>query len=100
MGHYNGYVPAHLRLFQHILPTCLILVIAMSEPLEHIALARYRFTVAAAQPLLLPEYKGSALRGGFGAVFRRIGCMLRLLSSSVIFHLQRGKMRPVQRGLR
>lgn len=35
------------------------------------------FTSEADDPLVLPAYKGSALRGGFGAAFRRIACALR-----------------------
>lgn len=38
-------------------------------------LARFRLCVKARTPLLLPAYKGSALRGGFGNVFRRLACL-------------------------
>lgn len=37
--------------------------------------ARFRLTLKARTGLALPEYKGSALRGGFGHVFRRIACL-------------------------
>lgn len=40
--------------------------------------AVYKVTVRAGeQGLLLPPYKGSTLRGGFGSVFRRISCSMR-----------------------
>lgn len=35
----------------------------------------FRFQLKAKDPLFLPAYKGSALRGGFGQVFRRIACL-------------------------
>jgi len=37
-------------------------------------LARFRLRLKAKETLYLPTYKGSALRGGFGQVFRRIAC--------------------------
>ena len=37
-------------------------------------LARYRFNLEAIEPLRLPPFKGSALRGGFGHTFKRIVC--------------------------
>jgi hypothetical protein len=37
-------------------------------------LARYRFTLEALEPLHLPPFKGSALRGGFGHTFKRLVC--------------------------
>ncbi|MBI3248499.1 MAG: CRISPR system precrRNA processing endoribonuclease RAMP protein Cas6 [Deltaproteobacteria bacterium] len=37
--------------------------------------ARFRFHLRAQECLRLPPYKGSALRGGFGQVFRRIACL-------------------------
>jgi hypothetical protein len=42
--------------------------------LPDLSLARYRFTLRALEPLNLPPYKGSVLRGGFGYVFRRTVC--------------------------
>lgn len=42
--------------------------------LPAISLARYRFTLAADDPMLLPPYKGSTLRGGFGHAFKRMVC--------------------------
>ena len=42
-----------------------------------IPLARYRFTAVVQQPLALPEYAGSLLRGQFGAALRNVACMTR-----------------------
>jgi len=43
--------------------------------LYNLRLARYRVELEAGpEGLLLPRYKGSTLRGGFGRVFRRICC--------------------------
>ncbi len=39
-----------------------------------LSLARYRLTLKAVEPLHLPPYKGSALRGGVGHVFKRLAC--------------------------
>lgn len=40
-------------------------------------LARYRFTARVQQPLALPDYAGSLLRGQFGAALRSVACMTR-----------------------
>ncbi len=40
-------------------------------------LARYRFTARVQQPLALPDYAGSLLRGQFGAALRNVACMTR-----------------------
>ena len=40
-------------------------------------LARYRFTAQVQQPLALPEYAGSLVRGQFGAALRNVACMTR-----------------------
>ncbi len=40
-------------------------------------LARYRFTARVQQPLALPHYAGSLLRGQFGAALRDVACMTR-----------------------
>jgi len=37
-------------------------------------LARYRFDLEAVEPLQLPPYKGSTLRGGFGYAFKKMVC--------------------------
>ncbi len=40
-------------------------------------IARYRFTARVRQPLALPDYAGSLLRGQFGAALRNVACMTR-----------------------
>ena len=40
-------------------------------------IARYRFTAVVQQPLPLPDYAGSLLRGQFGAALRQVACMTR-----------------------
>ena len=40
-------------------------------------IARYRFTARLQQPLPLPDYAGSLLRGQFGAALRNVACMTR-----------------------
>lgn len=42
--------------------------------LPDLRVARYRFTLKALEPLHLPPYKGSALRGGFGQTLKRLTC--------------------------
>jgi len=42
-----------------------------------LALARYRVTLEALEPLDLPAYLGSTLRGAFGRAFRRLCCLAR-----------------------
>ncbi len=44
---------------------------------RQIALSVYRFTLQAQDELILPDYWGSTIRGGFGHVFRRIACPAR-----------------------
>jgi hypothetical protein len=46
----------------------------MDTPLP---IARYRFTARVLQPLSLPDYAGSLLRGQFGAALRNVACMTR-----------------------
>jgi hypothetical protein len=38
-------------------------------------LAKYRFTLQPREPLHLPRFAGSTLRGAFGAVFRHVSCV-------------------------
>ncbi len=48
-----------------------------SEPgieLPDLRVARFRFTLRVEEPLQLPPYKGSALRGGFGHTLKRLTC--------------------------
>lgn len=44
---------------------------------QQLPLCRYTFTVRAEQPLRLPEFAGSMLRGAFGNALRRVACMTR-----------------------
>ena len=37
----------------------------------------FHFEIIAQEPLILPSYKGSTLRGGFGNAFRRVVCALK-----------------------
>jgi len=37
----------------------------------------FRFTIVPSEPLILPLFKGSTLRGGFGHAFKRVVCILR-----------------------
>lgn len=39
--------------------------------------ARFRLELRAREPITLPPYKGSTLRGGFGAAFKGVACALR-----------------------
>lgn len=45
--------------------------------IDEFRLARYRLTLQARDRLLLPPYKGSTFRGGFGNAFKRISCSNR-----------------------
>ena len=50
----------------------------MIQPvLKSVRWATFRFRLAPTEGLFLPEYKGSAFRGGFGHVFRKVACPLR-----------------------
>jgi hypothetical protein len=42
--------------------------------LAKLRVAKYRLALEAVDPLRLPAFKGMTLRGGFGAVFRRMTC--------------------------
>jgi hypothetical protein len=46
----------------------------------HLSAARFRLGLEVVEPMVLPPYKGSTLRGGFGGVFRRIACSQRQLA--------------------
>ena len=48
---------------------------ALNSDAHHTPLARYRFTFRMVEPLRLPEYAGSLLRGQFGAALRKLACM-------------------------
>ena len=45
-----------------------------SIQLPNLHIARYRFTLTVLEPVYLPPYKGSALRGGFGHTLKRLVC--------------------------
>ncbi|MBZ0169326.1 hypothetical protein MELA_00766 [Candidatus Methylomirabilis lanthanidiphila] len=45
--------------------------------LDSFRVARFSLTLEARDRLRLPPYKGSALRGGFGHVFRKVACTVR-----------------------
>jgi hypothetical protein len=49
----------------------------MDAPLRHFKYARFQFLLKAIDRLYLPEYKGSALRGGFGYAFKKVVCALK-----------------------
>jgi hypothetical protein len=42
----------------------------------------FRFTIVPSEPLILPLFKGSTLRGGFGHAFKRVVCALRKTNCS------------------
>ena len=42
--------------------------------LENLKIARFRFEMVAQEEAVLPKFKGSTLRGGFGYVFKSIAC--------------------------
>lgn len=46
--------------------------------IPRLRIARTRFSLRVTSPIRLPQFKGAALRGGFGSVFRRIVCAQRL----------------------
>ncbi|MEW6116844.1 MAG: CRISPR system precrRNA processing endoribonuclease RAMP protein Cas6 [Nitrospirota bacterium] len=41
------------------------------------SVGRFRFVIVPREPLILPSFKGSTLRGGFGCAFKRVICALR-----------------------
>ncbi len=47
------------------------------DPLKAIPTGGFEFTLKARDPLVLPAYKGSTLRGGFGYAFKRVVCALK-----------------------
>lgn len=48
----------------------------LAESLAALSLLRVRVTLQARDPLQLPPYKGSTLRGGFGSVFKETVCVV------------------------
>jgi len=50
----------------------------MKKPTNYsINFQQFDFTLTAKEPLILPIYKGSTLRGGFGYAFKRVVCAIR-----------------------
>ena len=45
--------------------------------MQNFSFSRFTFTIKGETALLLPAYKGSTLRGGFGHAFRRIVCVFK-----------------------
>jgi hypothetical protein len=52
----------------------------MDELLATFKLAKFRIELKAREPMMLPEFKGSMIRGGFGHVFKRICCASKEIS--------------------
>lgn len=44
--------------------------------MTNLEFAKYRFVIRPRESLILPAYKGSTFRGGFGYAFRRVVCLL------------------------
>ncbi|PIV41853.1 MAG: CRISPR-associated protein Cas6, partial [Nitrospirae bacterium CG02_land_8_20_14_3_00_41_53] len=38
---------------------------------------QFNFNITAKEPLILPAYKGSTFRGGFGYAFKRVVCAIK-----------------------
>ena len=50
----------------------------MENPTNHsINYQQFDFALTAKEPLILPTYKGSTFRGGFGYAFKRVVCVIR-----------------------
>ena len=45
--------------------------------LKDFRFSRFRFKAKAREPVLLPAYKGSIFRGGFGYAFKKVACALK-----------------------
>lgn len=46
-----------------------------ASPLNDFTLSKTRFTARATEEIVLPEYKGSTFRGGFGHAFKDVNCV-------------------------
>ena len=44
----------------------------MESPFIHFQFAQFHFSLKALDQINLPEYKGAALRGGFGYAFKKV----------------------------
>ena len=49
----------------------------MYSTLHPLRIARFNFTIQPTEEILLPDYKGAALRGGFGFAFKKATCLSR-----------------------
>lgn len=49
----------------------------MCDSFYSLPIARFHFTIEPTEEIRLPEYKGSAFRGGFGYAFKRATCITR-----------------------
>ncbi|MDP2755868.1 MAG: hypothetical protein Q8P40_15985 [Nitrospirota bacterium] len=50
----------------------------MKKPPSHsIEYQQFNFKITAKEPLILPAYKGSTFRGGFGYAFKRVVCAIK-----------------------
>lgn len=49
----------------------------MYTPLHPLRIARFCFTIEPTEEIRLPDYKGAALRGGFGFAFKKATCLSR-----------------------
>ncbi len=49
----------------------------MYTSLYPLRIARFQFTIQPTEEILLPDYKGAALRGGFGFAFKKATCLSR-----------------------
>ncbi|MDR4506860.1 MAG: CRISPR system precrRNA processing endoribonuclease RAMP protein Cas6 [Candidatus Brocadiaceae bacterium] len=45
--------------------------------LDRFTFAKFRFTIRAEEDIILPTYKGSVFRGGFGYAFKKVVCIQR-----------------------
>ena len=49
----------------------------MYTPLHPLRIARFCFAIEPTEEIRLPDYKGAALRGGFGFAFKKATCLSR-----------------------
>ncbi len=81
---YSGKGIAKESVKEHIVYTCNTLIGCMDYALMeikvymvHLNIALFRFNLKALEPIVLPSYKGSAIRGGFGYAFKRVSCAIK-----------------------
>ena len=49
----------------------------MEKSINHLRFAQFQFLLRPMDKLILPDYKGSTLRGGFGSAFKKVVCVNR-----------------------